>query len=82
MVDLSNITTLLFDIDNTLLLFDDHEFIQIYVTAIHRYFKKEQPSLDKFMNVFLTSTNKMTSISRSNLDNLSKFAVDFELRIG
>jgi len=82
LVDFSGITTLLFDIDNTLLLFDDHEFLRNYVTSIHSYFEKEQPSLDTFMNIFLTSTNKMTNTYQSNLDNLSKFAVDFESRIG
>ncbi|MFX0123941.1 MAG: HAD family hydrolase [Candidatus Hodarchaeota archaeon] len=81
MIDFSDITTLLFDIDNTLLLFDDHEFIRIYVTNIHNYFKEEQLNLEKFMNIFLTSTNKMTKKNQSKLDNLSKFAVDFESRI-
>jgi HAD superfamily hydrolase (TIGR01509 family) len=34
------------------------------------------------MNIFLTSTNKMTSKNPSNLDNQTKFGVDFESRIG
>lgn len=82
MIDLSGITTLLFDIDNTLLLFDDHEFMRIYVELIHKYFRREEPNLKKFMSIFLTSTNKMTHKNPSNLDNLTKFGVDFESRIG
>ncbi|MFW9906860.1 MAG: HAD family hydrolase [Candidatus Thorarchaeota archaeon] len=82
MIDLSEITTLLFDIDNTLLLFDDHEFMQLYVTLIHKYFRTEEPNLEKFMSIFLTSTNKMTNKNQSNLDNLTKFRIDFESRIG
>ena len=82
MIDFSPITTILFDIDQTLLLFDDQEFIKIYVKLIHEYFEKEQPDLSKFIDIFLTSTNKMTDRSNSELDNLSKFAVDFESRIG
>ena len=34
------------------------------------------------MGIFLTSTNKMTDKNQSNLDNLTKFAVDLESRIG
>lgn len=34
------------------------------------------------MSIFLTSTNKMTRIDKSNLNNLSKFGVDFGSRIG
>ncbi len=82
MIDFSPITTILFDIDQTLLLFDDQEFIKIYVKLIHGYFKEEQPSFSKFIDIFLTSTNKMTEKSNPELDNLSKFAVDFESRIG
>ncbi|MFX1286728.1 MAG: HAD family hydrolase [Promethearchaeota archaeon] len=82
MVDLSDITTLLFDLDNTLLLFDDQEFMQIYVKFIHQHFEKEEPDLFKFMELFLASTNKMTEKEPLELDNLTKFAVDFESRIG
>lgn len=82
MINFSDITTLLFDIDNTLVLFDDHEFIRIYTITIHKYFKEEQPSLEQFVGNFLTSTNNMTNKNLSNLDNLSKFAIDFESRIG
>ncbi len=82
MIDFSPITTILFDIDQTLLLFNDQEFIKIYVKLIHGYFKEEQPSLSKFIDIFLTSTNKMTERNNPELDNLSKFAVDFESRIG
>ncbi len=82
MIDFSDITTLLFDIDNTLLLFDDQEFMRIYVKLIHRYFEEEEPNLLKFMELFLASTNKMTEKKPHKLDNLTKFAVDFESRIG
>lgn len=82
MIDFSNITILLFDIDNTLLLFDDHEFLRKYVKLIHGFFQEELTSLEEFTNIFLTSTNKMTEKEPSHLDNLSKFALDFESKIG
>ncbi len=53
----------------------------MYITLIHKHFKEEQPVLEKFMSIFLTSTNKMTKKNQSDLDNLSKFAIDFESRI-
>ncbi|MFX0085137.1 MAG: HAD family hydrolase [Candidatus Hodarchaeota archaeon] len=80
MIDFSSITTLLFDIDNTLLSFDEKMFIGIYGKHIHNYFIKEIPSYSEFMRIFLKSTNKM--IEKEPYDrNLKKFADDFESEI-
>ncbi|MFX0013902.1 MAG: HAD family hydrolase [Promethearchaeota archaeon] len=80
LIDFSQITTLLFDIDHTLLIFDDREFFHIYANLIHNFFKKEVPEFEKFLEFFLASTNEMTKIENSNYDNLTKFAIDFNSR--
>ncbi|MHA2226946.1 MAG: HAD family hydrolase [Candidatus Hodarchaeales archaeon] len=82
MIDFSSITTLLFDIDNTLLILDEQEFIKIYCSLIHRYFQKELSDLNKFVKFFLASTQKMIDKEPSHLDNFSKFALDLESKIG
>ena len=56
--------------------------MRIYGKLIHRYFEKEQSNLLKFMELFLASVSKMTEKDPPDLDNLTKFAVDFESRIG
>ena len=81
MIDFSGISTLLFDIDNTLILFDERDFIRIYGIGIYKYFKTEINSLDKFMEIFLKSTGKMFDIEPSGLSNLEKFAIDFQSKV-
>jgi FMN phosphatase YigB (HAD superfamily) len=80
LIDFSSITTLLFDIDNTLLSFDEKAFIEIYGKHIHNYFNDEIPSYSEFMQIFLKSTNKMIEKEPYNT-NLIKFAIDFENEI-
>ncbi len=80
LIDFSPITTLLFDIDNTLLSFDEKIFIGIYGKHIHNYFINEIPSYSEFMRIFLKSTNKMIEKEPYG-KNLTKFADDFESEI-
>ena len=82
MIDFSTITTLLFDIDNTLLLLDEQEFLQVYGKLIHSFFKKEQPDIQKFMRILLESTAKMYEKDPPELNTFSKFAHDFSSKIG
>jgi FMN phosphatase YigB (HAD superfamily) len=76
-VDFNSISTLLFDIDNTLLLFDERDFIPIYTKNIHSYFTREIPDLNYFTKVFLESTHKMLQKEPPGVTNLTKFAIDF-----
>ncbi|MHA2245937.1 MAG: HAD family hydrolase [Candidatus Hodarchaeales archaeon] len=82
MIDFSTITTLLFDIDNTLLLLDEQEFLQVYGKLIHGFFKEEQPDIQKFMRILLESTAKMYEKDLPKLNTFSKFAQDFSSKIG
>lgn len=81
MIDFSGITTLLFDIDNTLIIFDESDFIRMYGKGIYKYFENEIDSLEEFMGIFLNSTGKMFNNEPDGVTNLTKFAVDLEKRI-
>jgi FMN phosphatase YigB (HAD superfamily) len=76
-VNFKSISTLLFDIDNTLLLFDERAFIPIYTKNIHTYFKTEIPDLNHFTKIFLESTHKMLQKEPLGVTNLTKFDIDF-----
>ncbi|WP_455463211.1 HAD family hydrolase [Candidatus Hodarchaeum mangrovi] len=81
-INFSNITTLLFDIDNTLLLFDEKEFIPNYSRLIYKYFQREFPNLEIFTQIFLLSTHKMLVKDPKRITNLEKFTLDFSNRMG
>ncbi|MHA1967481.1 MAG: HAD family hydrolase [Candidatus Hodarchaeales archaeon] len=78
MIDFSGISTLLFDIDNTLIIFNEKDFINIYAKGIHKYFESEFESPEEFMEIFLKSTGKMFENEPDGVSNLTKFALDFE----
>ena len=77
MINFDKITTLLFDIDNTLIMFDEDAFVPIYGKYIHNYFLQEIPSYEEFMKLFLHSTHSMLKKEPIGLTNLEKFALDF-----
>ena len=81
MIDLTEISTLLFDLDNTLIMFDEQAFIPVYGKNIHAYFKKEIPSYEKFMELFLHSTHMMLQKEPKGLTNLEKFAANFAPKV-
>ncbi len=81
MLDLSGVTTLLFDVDNTLLLFDEKDFVPKYGKLIHERFKKEVPSYEVFMKEFLTATRKMLDKNPPNTTTLEKFGISFSSKI-
>jgi len=81
MVDFKLITTLLFDLDNTLLLLDEQAFIHIYTKNIHKYFENEIHDLKKFTKLFLASTQMMCEKEPENLTNLQKFGLDFSKKL-
>ena len=80
-INFSNITTLLFDVDNTLLFFDEKEFIPQYARLIYEYFRREFPNLDVFTKIFLQSTHQMLEKEPKGVTNLEKFALDFSNRM-
>ncbi len=82
MINWNEITTLLFDLDNTLIMFDEREFIPLYGKSIYAYFTNEIASYEEFMNLFLSSTHAMLETEPEGLTNLEKFAVHFSPRIG
>jgi HAD superfamily hydrolase (TIGR01549 family) len=77
LVNFETITTLLFDIDNTLLKFDELDFMPIYTKLIHRYFHDEMPDFNNFVRIFLESTYKMVEKDPQGLTTLSRFEHDF-----
>ena len=77
MIDFNEISTLLFDLDNTLILFDESAFVPIYGKNIHKYFEEEVPSFEDFMRLFLRSTHAMLEKEPVGLTNLEKFGLDF-----
>ena len=81
MVDFKSVTTLLFDLDNTLLLLDEQAFIQIYAKNIHQYFENDINDLKKFTQMFLASTQMMCEKDPPNLTNLQKFGFDFSKKL-
>lgn len=82
MIDFSTITTLLFDIDNTLILLDENEFLQVYSKLIHGFFKDELPDIQKFVEILMESTAKMYEKEPMELSTLSKFAQEFSFKSG
>jgi len=76
-INFSNIATLLFDIDNTLLLFDEKKFIPEYSRLIYNYFQTEFPNFEVFTQTFLQSTHKMLDKEPKGITNLEKFALNF-----
>ncbi len=77
MIDFTEISTLLFDLDNTLIMFDEQAFIPVYGKHIHAYFTEEIPSYEQFMKLFLHSTHMMLQKEPLGLTNLEKFAANF-----
>ena len=81
MIDFNEITTLLFDLDNTLIMFDEHAFIPVYGKHIHAYFIDEIPSYEEFMKLFLQSTHSMLQKEPQGITNNEKFAANFAPKI-
>ena len=81
MIDFSEISTLLFDLDNTLIMFDEQAFIPVYGKHIHSYFTEEIPSYEEFMKIFLQSTHKMLQKEPTGFTNLEKFAANFAPKV-
>jgi FMN phosphatase YigB (HAD superfamily) len=81
MIDFSEITTLLFDLDNTLIMFDEQAFIPVYGKHIHAYFKEEIPSYEIFMKLFLHSTHMMLQKGPEGFTNNEKFAANFSPKV-
>jgi FMN phosphatase YigB (HAD superfamily) len=81
MINWNEITTLLFDLDNTLIMFDEKEFIPLYGKNIFAYFTQEITSYEEFMKLFLASTHAMLEKEPKGLTNLEKFAADFGPKI-
>ncbi|MHA1237598.1 MAG: HAD family hydrolase, partial [Candidatus Hodarchaeales archaeon] len=81
MIDFNEITTLLFDLDNTLIMFDEKAFIPLYGKHIHAYFTDEIPSYEDFMTLFLQSTHSMLQKEPIGFTNLEKFAANFAPKI-
>lgn len=77
MVNFESFTTLLFDIDNTLLKFDELDFMPIYTKLIHKYFKEEMPEYNSFVKIFFESTYKMVEKDSPGLTTLLRFELDF-----
>ncbi|MFX0150005.1 MAG: HAD family hydrolase [Candidatus Hodarchaeota archaeon] len=77
MVDFESITTLLFDIDNTLLIFDEPRFRSIYSKLIHKYFQKEMPDLNHFVKIFLESIYNIMKSNHPSHTILSRFELEF-----
>jgi FMN phosphatase YigB (HAD superfamily) len=82
MIDFSSITTLLFDIDNTLLTLDENEFLQVYSNLLHGFFQVEIPDIQKFIGILLSSTAKMYEKEPKERTTLSKFAYHFSSQSG
>ncbi|MHA1331980.1 MAG: HAD family hydrolase, partial [Candidatus Hodarchaeales archaeon] len=80
-IDFNTINTLLFDIDNTLIIFDEQKFVHVYSKLIYEYFKEEILDFNKFVNIFLASTHKMLDKDPPNLTNMEKFAKHFSLQL-
>jgi FMN phosphatase YigB (HAD superfamily) len=81
MIDFNGISTLLFDLDNTLIMFDERAFIPIYGKHVHAYFKEEIPSYEKFMELFLQSTHTMLQKGPEGFTNNEKFAANFAPKV-
>ena len=77
MINWNEISTLLFDLDNTLIMFDEQEFIPLYGKNIYTYFTEEIASYEEFMKLFLSSTHAMLEKEPKGLTNLEKFATNF-----
>ena len=81
MIDFNEIKALLFDLDNTLINFEEEKFILAYGKQIHTYFKEETPDYNDFMKLFLGSTKAMLEREPKGVSNLEKFGVNFSQKI-
>ena len=81
MIDFNEISTLLFDLDNTLILFDEQAFIPVYGKQVHAYFIEEIPSYEVFMKLFLQSTHSMLQKVPQGFTNNEKFAANFAPKV-
>lgn len=79
MIDLKPITTLLFDIDNTLVLLDEKIYIGAYTKTVFKRFKDDFTSYKLFFDHFLESTVKMFEEIPS-MDNQTKFMKNFKTK--
>jgi FMN phosphatase YigB (HAD superfamily) len=82
MINFDEITTLLFDLDNTLIIFDEDAFIFLYGKHVHKRFRTEIPSFEEFMKLFLKSAHAMLNKGPEGLKNDEKFALDFSKATG
>jgi FMN phosphatase YigB (HAD superfamily) len=82
MIDFNEITTLLFDLDNTLITFDEDTFILLYGKHVHKRFHLEIPSFEEFMKLFLKSAHAMLNKDPKDITNDEKFARDFSKATG
>ncbi len=81
-LNFTDVTTLLFDVDNTLILFDERDFVPLYGKLIYNRFKREISSYEVFMDQFLSSTRKMLDKNPSDTYNLNKFGLSFSSKTG
>jgi FMN phosphatase YigB (HAD superfamily) len=81
MIDFSEISTLLFDLDNTLIMFDEQAFIFVYGKHVHGYFSKEIPSYEVFMKLFMQSIHIMLQKEPKGITNNEKFVTYFAPKV-
>jgi FMN phosphatase YigB (HAD superfamily) len=67
-----NITTILFDLDNTLLIMNEKEFVISYASNLAKYFADIFDNAGEFINHLLQGTNFMIS-TKSKETNIEKF---------
>lgn len=72
MTILDNITTLLFDLDNTLVFMDENEFVISYATNAASYFSDIFPDPKVFVHHLLAGTRYMVTTKNSK-SNIEKF---------
>jgi FMN phosphatase YigB (HAD superfamily) len=77
MIDFNQITTFLFDLDNTLITFDEQAFLPIYGEHVYPYFIKEMPSYQDFIQLLLESIHAMVEEGPPDYSNNDKFAAYF-----
>ena len=69
---LENISTLLFDLDNTLIFMDENDFVISYASNAALYFKDIFPNSKDFVYHLLEGTKYMVS-THNNASNIQKF---------
>lgn len=81
MIGFNEIKTILFDLDNTLINFEEEKFVLAYGKQIHTYFLEEMPDYNHFMKLFLSSTQAMLELEPKGVPNFEKFGLNFSKQI-